>query len=256
LPAPDPLVQDAGPRAPNPARFKLAVYALCALGALLGWFDYYWAGVSQDRAPALIASAALLVIPLAALGLALTDPARFEVGRWRPTLNVVVVVPFVGLLIANLGRGQLLSAAPAIAAAAVGALAALAIGWSVRQAPGLRGPRALMGLLALCGAGYGWGAATVIDVQFDLSAGRVTPVQVLDKHTSYGRQSTNYWLDLPPWGPRTGPASLQVDRATFNAIAVGGQVCITTHPGTLGMAWYTAGSCAAAAGLATVPPGP
>jgi len=258
LPLPDfpPLVQDAGPRAPSPARLRLAVYALCGLGALLGWFDYYWAWVSQDRTPAVAASAVLLAVPLAAVGLALLDPARFEVGRWRPALNVVVVVPFVGLLVANLGRGQLLSATLAIGAAAIGALIALAIGWSVRQAPGLRGPRALMGLLALCGAAYGWGATTVIDVQFDLSTGQITPVQVLDKHTSYSRQSTNYWLGLPPWGPRASPAALQVDRDTFDATVIGGHVCIITHPGTLGMAWYAARYCPAAGGLATVPPGP
>ena len=85
----------------------------------------------------------------------------------------------------------------------------------------------------------------MIDVQLDFSAGQVIPVQVLDKHEFRGRHSHSYDLSLPAWGPRTGPNAIEVSASTFNAVRIGENICISLHPGALGLPWFTSAVCPA-----------
>jgi len=95
-----------------------------------------------------------------------------------------------------------------------------------------------------CAAAYGYGATAMVDIQFDTSAGTVFAAPVLGKYAYHGR-SSSYHLNLPPWGPRAQPDSVEVSSGTYDALNVGDQVCVTLHPGALNLAWYRAAVCAA-----------
>ena len=78
----------------------------------------------------------------------------------------------------------------------------------------------------------------MVDIQLDFSPGEVTPVQVLDKHEYRGRHSHTYDLYLPAWGPRPGRNSIEVSSATYSAVSIGDSVCLTLHPGAIGLPWF------------------
>jgi len=130
----------------------------------------------------------------------------------------------------------------------------LPLAWGVRNAPGLASPGVMLAAVTACAAAYGYGATSVVDIQLDFSAGDVSQVQVLDKHEYAGRRSHTYDLILPAWGPRTGQNSIEVSAATYQAVNIGDNVCITLHPGAVGLPWFTSAACGATA--SAVPPGP
>jgi hypothetical protein len=180
------------------------------------------------------------------LALVLASPASFEVGRLRRGVNGLVALPFVALLFSNLYHAQIDPYWPALPAV-LAIVVVLPLAWNVRSAPGVANPGMLLAVVAVCAALYGYGATSVVDIQLDFSPGAVTPVQVLDKHETHGRHSHGYFVSLPAWGPRTGPNSTEVSAATYGALNIGDSVCVTQHPGALGLAWFTSGLCPAAA---------
>ena len=178
------------------------------------------------------------------LALLLLSPASFEAGRTRRTVNGLVALPFVALLFSNLYHAQIDPYWPALPAA-LAALVALPLAWSVRNAPGVASPMGVLTVVTLCAGLYGYGATSVIDVQLDFSTGQVFPAPVLSKHESRGSRSHSYYLDVPAWGPRTGPSSIEVSSSTYDGVSVGENVCITLHPGALDLPWFTSAVCAA-----------
>jgi hypothetical protein len=70
---------------------------------------------------------------------------------------------------------------------------------------------------------------------------------VTGKYETHGRHSHSYNLNLPAWGPRTGPNSIEVSWSTYRAVNIGDNVCITVHPGAVGLPWFTSAVCPQAA---------
>jgi hypothetical protein len=208
-------------------------------------FGSFALGFYDMLRPNLLAAAFLLTVPLALLALIIGSPTSFETTYRRSNgkrgINGLVVFPFVAMIFPNIYHAQLnpmLPLVPAVVAAVV--LAPLA--WLAMS-------RMFLTLIG-CAAAYGYGATAMVDIQFDTSVGTVFSAPVLGKYASHGR-STSYHLNLPAWGPRTQPDSIEVSSSTYNALNEGDTVCITLHPGVLSLPWFTAGVCAP---LAATPP--
>jgi hypothetical protein len=221
-------------------------YGLSVLGGALGLFVALWRDQPHPAWQGALAAVAILTIPLLVLGLVLASPVSFEVGRARRSLNGLVGLPFVALLFSNLFHAQIDPWWPALPGA-LAALVVLPLVWSLRTAPGLSSPGTALFVVVLCAATYGYGATSVVDIQLDLSAGQVTPVPVTGKYETHGRHSHSYNLNLPAWGPRTGPNSIEVSWSTYRAVNIGDNVCITVHPGAVGLPWFTSAVCPQAA---------
>jgi hypothetical protein len=178
-------------------------------GLALGSFAL---GIYDLIHPSILAAAFLLMVPLALLALIIGSPTSFETTYRRQNakrgIGGLVVFPFVAMIFPNIYHAQLNPLLPAVPAAAAG-----------------------------------YGATAMIDIQFDTSAGTVFTAPVLGKYAYHGR-SSSYHLNLPPWGPRTQPDSVEVSHSTYDALNEGDTVCMTLHPGVLSLAWYTAGVCA------------
>jgi len=224
------------------ASIKWWGYGLSIVGGALGLFVALWRDNPHPLWQGALAAIAMLTIPLVVLAMVLASPGSFEVGRVRRTVNGLVALPFVALLFSNLYHAQIDPYWPALPAA-LAILVVLPLAWNVRNAPGVSSPRSVLTVVALCAALYGYGATSVVDIQLDFSAGEVTPVQVVGKHESRGSRSHTYDLDLPAWGPRTGPNSIEVSSAIYNAINIGDSICITLHPGAIGLPWFTSAVC-------------
>jgi hypothetical protein len=217
-------------------------YGLSMVGGAFGLFVALWHEKPHPQWQGALAALVMLTIPLVVLGLVLSSPASFEVGRSRRGVNGMIALPFMALLFSNLYHAQIDPFWPALPAA-LAAVVVLPLAWGVRNAPGLSNPGMMLLVIALCAALYGYGATSVVDIQLDFSAGAVTPVQVLDKHEYRGRHSHTYDLYLPAWGPRTGQNSIEVSPATYDAVNIGDPVCITLHPGAIGLPWFTSAAC-------------
>jgi hypothetical protein len=90
---------------------------------------------------------------------------------------------------------------------------------------------------------YAASVAPLIDGLVD----RATPLgvssaQVLERHTKSGR-GTLYYVDLSAWGPMRKDTEVQVPWEVYKYASVGGLVCVTLHPGALGMPWYDVSLC-------------
>ena len=89
---------------------------------------------------------------------------------------------------------------------------------------------------------YSVGMTITVNTLDDQSPATTYTAPVLRKHISSGR-STTYYLDLAPWGPIQNRNSLRVPRSTYDAFAVGEQVCLALHAGRLHAPWYAQVPC-------------
>ena len=217
-------------------------YGLAVIGGALGLFVGIWHDQPHPAWQGALAAVTILTIPLLVLGLVLYSPASFEVGRARRSVNGLIALPFVALLFSNLYHAQIDPYWPALPAA-LAALVVLPLAWSIRRTPGVSSPGTALLVVTLCAATYGYGATSVVDIQLDFSAGQVTPVPVTGKYITSGRHSHSYNLNLPAWGPRLGPNAIEVSAATYRAVNIGDNVCLTLHPGAIGLPWFTSAAC-------------
>jgi hypothetical protein len=210
-------------------------------------FGAFALGIYDLVRPNILAAAFLLMLPLALLALVVGSPASFETSyRGRKTaITGLVVLPFVAMVFSNLYHAQLNPLLPVVPAAAAAVVFA-PLAWLAMSRPGVVSPWAMFLTLIGCAAAYGYAATAMVDIQFDTSAGTVFTAPVLGKYAYHGR-SSSYHLNLPPWGPRTHPDSVEVSPKTYDALNIGDTVCITLHPGVVNLAWYSVGVCAAPA---------
>jgi hypothetical protein len=207
-------------------------------------FGAFALGIYDLFRPSILAAAFLLMIPLALLALIVGSPASFETsyrGR-KAAISGLVVLPFVAMVFSNLYHAQLNPLLPLVPAAAAAVVFA-PLAWLAMSRPAVVSPWAMFLSLIGCAAAYGYGATAMVDIQFDTSAGTVFAAPVLGKYAYHGR-SSSYHLNLPPWGPRTRPDSVEVSPKTYDALNVGDTVCITLHPGVVNLPWYSTGVCA------------
>jgi hypothetical protein len=229
-----PNVIDSAVGVLNPMVIRVLGYGLSVAG--------FGLGIYQMFRPSRLTVVALLVIPLVVLAAVLLSPPSFETGRRRRQINGLVGLSFMGLFLANTFHAQINPWWPLIPAA-IGAVVVLDLAWGAKDRHDLASPRLLMAFLTLCGAAYGYGAVATADIQFDGSAGSQLSAPVLGKYVTHGRRSDSYYLNLPAWGPRLQPDSVEVSRTTYDQVNVGEPICIVLHPGALNLAWFTTHAC-------------
>jgi len=99
----------------------------------------------------------------------------------------------------------------------------------------------MMALLALA---YAYSLVAQADARLDRAPPQRFTATVLDKHVYGGIHAPlRRYLTVAPWGPRTEIDDVTVDAETFHAVKRGGGVCISRHPGALGIPWYSAAAC-------------
>jgi hypothetical protein len=220
----------------DPRMLRRIAYGLAVVGVALGAM----AALNDDPVWTILALAA----PAPALGLALTAPEHFEVrgrGRGTPGFNPVIGAGAFVLVVGALRQHLLGYEAIGVAALAGGVLG-LALAALAPSRGKLESPLQFFVVLAIIGAVYAGGGAALADVRFDASPGQVFEVAVANKYVSHGR-STTYELVLPPWGPQRAGRSVSVPRSIYDAVEIGGPVCVTLRPGALWAPWFTVSPC-------------
>jgi hypothetical protein len=94
---------------------------------------------------------------------------------------------------------------------------------------------------------YGAGALVLADVQLDHQPAENFQTQVLRKYITSGKHRTPY-LVLAPWGPKTQPEKIAVDRSYYVHVQPDSTICMRLHRGALGLAWYGVDDCQSAVG--------
>jgi hypothetical protein len=234
------IVENIGAAAP-PGWLRWVVYPLSAAGLGLGIF------VSVTGDP--VAAAVLLVSPLAAVGLAASAPALFEIrqrGGGRG-FSPLVGGGVLGAIIGALGPHVIGSLPMQLIGAGVGGVVGLGVAFATPGRPSLAGPIQYVAMLAVLGLAYCAAAVTVVDVRFDPGQTKLYQTTLTNKYESHGK-STSYYLQVPAWGPQTMQTNVGVPSRLYGAVQPGDPICMTLHPGALGAPWYTVAQCAAPAG--------
>lgn len=234
------IVEDsAGPRF-GPGQTRWLGYGLMGLALAAGAWNLFAPGAVPALA-AILANVAAIAVPAA-------TPELFEVrGRWGGRgLNGLILVAPMFMAVAALQVSLVDGLAPWIAAAA-GAVAGVTVGALQMGRPGLVSRWQLMLVLAIACSAYAFGAISLADVRWDPSPGAAARTTVEGKYVSHGR-STSYNLTLAPWGPVAAARSISVSSSAYDAFNPGDRVCVTLHPGALGLAWYAIATCQTQAG--------
>jgi hypothetical protein len=97
-------------------------------------------------------------------------------------------------------------------------------------------------VLLLLSLPYGYGAAKQLNVLLDRSNGTTYQTRVV-KHAFSPRRSPIMRLIVEPWGPVQDNPEARINGLTSAPYRVGGPICMTLRPGSLGVEWYKAEEC-------------
>lgn len=237
---PPPISQpDASPADLSTIRWLgYAFAAVATLGPLL-------AVISPPGLPAAVLAVLAVMLPLLTLLIVVRAPAAFEVATPRfnrRTVNFLMLIPALILAAVTIST-HLVSPQMVLLMAAAGATLALLVAIWTPERGNLASPGGFLLFLILFGAGFGWGAPTLLDRQLDRSTGTVYHAQVAESGVGYGRSGLYYHVTLAPWGPVAKEARVSVSKQTYEALTASSEACVTLYPGALGLAWYQAASC-------------
>jgi hypothetical protein len=155
----------------------------------------------------------------------------------RADLTMLLVVPSGVLAMRALLDSHLAIVGP-VFMPSVGLWCALV--WCARAlGPGWQRWRRLP-VLMLVTLPYAMATITLADQVFDMFGRDTPPAQrltVLGKRVGSGKGASAHLL-VPHWGLRPRANEIDVKRDVFDAVQVGGTVCLQVHPGALGMPWY------------------
>lgn len=197
----------------HPHPYELALGLVAAL-PILALVVAAWGGDAYSLNPRNNDVRAFLVLPLVGPGAVLLLRALFDVNLfdWRDGLWATLLVTsiFVALL------------------------------WIFVRAE--RERKTSLFTLALLMTAYGYGVAALGNKVLDRSAPRVFPAQVLAMHVSSGK-TTNYYLELAPWGPRASAEDVDAGRALYDRVRKGDTVCVYLYPGAFQMRWFEVWNC-------------
>lgn len=192
-----------------------------------------------------LAMAVLAAIPLAALALCAYAAQLYQIAGHRTDARAALTWAFMGpgivLGLRALLDVQLLDWRPALAAAAACAVVLALVAAATDRT--LRAKRWDFAAVVLFAGFYAYGAIVQANALLDRSVPETYRAAVIAKREAKGR-TTEYFLRLSPWGPRTSEEEVKVPRALFRAIATGAEVCIAYRRGALGYPWFTVHFCA------------
>jgi hypothetical protein len=198
--------------------------------------------------PSLVLVGFLAVVPVLAVAAAFASGGEITLGAvagtsdTRPTAVHALWLPAVSLaLYAYLVGPYMLRPTDVLWAGLIGCVVSMVFillaDPIVRYSP----PRCvpLIGVVFL----YAASVAPLVDGLLD----RATPLgvssaQVLGRHTRSLR-ITSYYVGLSAWGPLRQTTDVQVPWEVYKYASVCGLVCVTLHPGAVGMPWYDISLC-------------
>lgn len=106
----------------------------------------------------------------------------------------------------------------------------------------LRASVASTAAIAFFMAPYAYGTATLANKQLDFSEPERFEAKVMGSHISRGK-STEYYLELGPWGPRTEAEDVDVGRVFYERGSRQDTVCVYLYRGALGVRWFEVWDC-------------
>ncbi|MGO9486182.1 MAG: hypothetical protein ACLPX9_16630 [Rhodomicrobium sp.] len=89
---------------------------------------------------------------------------------------------------------------------------------------------------------WGSGAAVFYNSYFDRSRPSVFRTQIVSMHETNER-TPSFRLKVQPWGPRTEPQDVEVDRSFYASVSPGMPVCIYLFNGALHIRWFETHHC-------------
>jgi hypothetical protein len=186
----------------------------------------------------------LAIAPIIVLFLLHRSPLLYAIFKPRSDpraeLSIALMLSSFGLLI--YGRGiHFVSMQPLmLVVVPIGLVYAVVLYSASSKGPSGQG--AFVAMLFFVGL-YSFGLGVLADTMPDRGTAASYTADVIAKHVSRGGRSTSYYLDLSPWGPQESPNQLSVSSRTYNATAIGDQVCLSLHRGSLHAPWYQLVDC-------------
>ena len=191
--------------------------------------------------------AALLVAPVAAIGIAWASHGAVSLNdrrrQKRPHIGALFLFPALILGARGLLDFNVLDwTAPLILATPLAVLMTFA---AVRAELEFRRWFWVLFLLPLTLA-WSWGAISEANGIFDRTPVQVVSTEVLQKRMS-GVRSVSYHLEIAPTTIAGMGTEVEVRRAVYRQVAVGGRICLELHGGSLGWRWFRPKACDASA---------
>lgn len=82
-----------------------------------------------------------------------------------------------------------------------------------------------------------FGSITIVNCIYDSSAPKIYQAKIVSKRISSGK-STEYYLELSPWGSRQETEDVSVNTSLYEKMKVGEMVDVNVKEGLVGIPWY------------------
>jgi len=196
----------------------------------------FW--ISAYQRPPALAIALHIALPWLAVGMVLLCPRQFTVfldSDTRKPLSAVWFLNMIALVVlfrcvsfTDWTQAIWIGCIPGAALFAI----ALIIEWPARSTP--------LGLafVLFFSIGYGYGTVRELDILLDRSPAIVIRSRIQEKS-----RLKAYVLRVDPWGDVSKIRNETVPQSTYQAVQVGGPVCMVLRRGAFGINWYTAQAC-------------
>jgi hypothetical protein len=159
----------------------------------------------------------------------------------RSNVGIAYLLPPMVLLYRANRDTRVLDYQALVVIGGVAALALLLLAlWALpelRRRPG----QAVMLLLVM--GGHGFATATLANMYFDRGPVAYSSAEVRAQYESRSRRGKSYRLALSRWGPVDAPTVIRVDRALYERVREGDEVCLDLHQGALGARWFASRAC-------------
>jgi len=189
---------------------------------------------------------ALAAAPLIAIGLAIFSNGAISLndrrGQTRPDVGGLFLMPFLVLGARALLDFNVMDWKAPLAVAAGLAAGTVALARWAEPEFRTRLWTVLLALLALDGT---WGLVIEANGLFDNAPVKVVSAEVIAKRISGGRH-TSYNLDVGQTSEPQISGEIDTGRRLYDAIPVGGRLCLAIHGGSLGWRWYKPQACGSA----------
>jgi hypothetical protein len=189
--------------------------------------------------PYQLAMATLGIVPLVAIAMLATGGALYQVrGRRndaRADLSIAFLLPGLVMALRGLLDFNLLEWMPIIKATIAGTVLLTILLAS-------RGMRESRWAILPFSVVYLFGAMTQANTLLDRSKRQVFPVRVLNKRISNGN-TTTYYFQVEPWGPRPGVNEINVPSSIYGAVSAGQNACVLLWKGAMQAPWYIVRTC-------------
>jgi hypothetical protein len=186
----------------------------------------------------------MAIMPVCAFALVATSQRRWVlVGASRnprPSVGLMIAASCILLFERAYGEAHIMDWPFALAAAAVIAVGFGAVGAFIERGPVSRTGR--VAFMLVCGAFYGWGLVSEVNMRFDSSSVQPLKVAVINKAIAARMTGAGAWLSVTPWST-DAVTEVPVPFEVFQQAEIGDQICISPRRGALGLRWFGLSIC-------------